>query len=79
MHVNVILAKAHLAMGSFYATPTPTGHVYNELLQSEDFGKSWKQLAPHRQFIPHGPPGSVDSSIIYAAMPMLNLGSCIVK
>ena len=59
-------------MGSFYATPTPTGHVYNELLQSEDFGKSWKQLAPHRQFIPHGPPGSVDSSIIYAAMPMLN-------
>eukprot|EP01046_Picozoa_sp_COSAG06_P057367 COSAG06_NODE_11162_length_1553_cov_2.558717_1_plen_247_part_00 len=62
----------YLAMGSFYATPTPTGHVYNELLQSEDFGKSWKQLAPHKQFIPHGPRGAVDSSIIYAAMPMLN-------
>ena len=29
-------AGLYLAMASFYATPTSTGHVYNELLQSEE-------------------------------------------
>ena len=72
----------YFAMGAFYChnetsavAPLPNctlGSVYNELLSSNDHGEHWTRLAPGRQWIPHGPPGSADSSIIYAARPLLN-------
>jgi hypothetical protein len=42
------------------------------ILSSRCARSAGKQLKPHVQFIPHGAPGSYDSSIIYAAMPMRN-------
>ena len=72
----------YLAMGAFYChnetsavAPLPNctlGSVYNELLATNDHGEHWSRLAPGRQWIPHGPPGSPDSSIIYAGRPLLN-------
>ena len=39
------------------------------------YGQTWRQLKPHVQYIPHGPSGSYDTNIVYAAMPMLNPGN----
>ena len=62
----------YLAVGSFYATTDPEGHVYCELCRSADYGVSWERLAPHRQFIPLGSNGSFDSHTCYAAPPILD-------
>ena len=62
----------YLAIGSFYATTDPEGHVYCELCRSTDYGVTWQRLAPHKQYIPLGDHGAFDSHTCYAAPPILD-------
>ena len=62
----------YLAVGSFYATTDPEGHVYCELCRSTDYGLTWERVAPHESFIPLGHAGAFDSHTCYAAPPLID-------
>ena len=65
----------YYGVGMYYADAEPSGKVYCELLTSPNWGRNWTRLAPHREFIPHGPAGSFDDHTCYAATPFAVDGS----